>query len=213
MKTQIYAAMDKICELGPSFGPPTATKDSNMQDLNAAVQRLTHPFLRFLCPWVCAGILAGAGAACTEAPEYPIEPQIEFIGLNQDSIEQSRDASIPLDTIEIRFSFTDGDGDLGSADSINIYLEDSRDGTLQLFKINPIPKLGAGKGLSGEIRILLSNSPITRYFCCTFPNTNLTCLASRQHPTDQLSYKIRIRDRADNWSNEIQTDPITIRCN
>ena len=134
-------------------------------------------FLRFLCPWVCAGVLAGMGTACSEAPEYPVEPQIEFIGLNQDSIEQSRDASIPLDTIEIRFSFTDGDGDLGSADSINIYLEDSRDGTLQLFKISPIPKLGAGKGLSGEIKILLSNSPITRYFCCTFPNTNAPTLA------------------------------------
>ncbi len=213
MKAQRYAAMDKICELGPSFGLSTAIKDSDMQYLKPSVQPATPTFSRLLYLWVSAGILAVAATACTEAPEYPVEPQIEFIGLNQDSIEQSRDASIPLDTVEIRFSFTDGDGDLGSADSINIYLEDSRDGTLQLFKISPIPKLGAGKGLSGEIKILLSNSPITRYFCCTFPNTNLTCLASRQHPTDKLFYKIRIRDRAGNWSNEIQTAPIVIRCN
>ncbi|MBP9075668.1 MAG: hypothetical protein KBG02_02325, partial [Haliscomenobacter sp.] len=110
-------------------------------------------------------------STCSKPPVYPPEPVIEYAGLNQNAIEQSRDASIPLDTIEIRFTFTDGDGDLGSEDSINIFLEDSRDGTIQLFKINPIPKLGAGDALTGEIKILLTNSPITRYFCCTFPNT------------------------------------------
>lgn len=167
----------------------------------------------YLLVLLLSGILILGGIGCSEPPVYPIEPQIEFLSLNQNAIEQSRDASIPLDTIEIRFSFTDGDGDLGSTDSINIHLEDSRDGTIQLFKINPIPKLGAGKGLNGEIKILLTNSPITRYFCCTFPTTNLTCLASKQYPTDQLFYKIRIRDRAGNWSNEIQTERITILCN
>lgn len=167
--------------------------------------------LRLIYP--LTGILIGGFSSCSEPPVYPIEPRIEYIGLNQNSIEQSRDASIPLDTIEIRFSFTDGDGDLGSTDSINIHLEDSRDGTLQLFKVNPIPQIGAGKGLNGEIKILLTNSPITRYFCCTFPNTNLTCLASKQFPKDELFYKIRIRDRAGNWSNEIQTDKISILCN
>ncbi|MBK6948669.1 MAG: hypothetical protein IPH16_11995 [Haliscomenobacter sp.] len=152
-------------------------------------------------------------ASCSRPPVYPPEPVIEYVGLNQNAIEQSRDASIPLDTIEIRFSFTDGDGDLGSEDSINIFLEDSRDGTIQLFKINPIPKLGAGDALTGEVKILLTNSPITRYFCCTFPNTNLTCLPSKQYPSDILSYQIQIRDRAGNWSNKIRTDPISILCN
>ena len=153
------------------------------------------------------------GWGCSQPPVYPKEPKIEFLSLNQNVIEQSRDASIKLDTIEIRFSFTDGDGDIGSEDSTNIFLEDSRDGTLQLFKVSPIPKLGAGDGLSGEIKILLTNNPNTKYFCCTFPNTNLTCIASKQFPTDELFYTIYIKDRARNSSNKIKTDPITILCN
>lgn len=166
-------------------------------------------FLLLLLSGIALGLMD-----CSRPPEYPPEPIIEFIGLNQNTIEQSRVApEILLDTIEIRFSFTDGDGNLGSKDSVNIFLEDSRDGTLQLFKVSPIPRLGAGNGLSGEIRILMTNSPSTGYFCCTFPNTALTCLPSRQFPTDTMSYTIQIRDEAGNWSNKIRTDRITILCN
>ncbi len=152
-------------------------------------------------------------ATCSRIPEFPVEPIIEYKGISQNTIEQSRGTGIALDTIEVRFSFTDGDGDLGSKDSVNIFLEDSRDGSIQIFKVNPIPKLGAGNGLRGEIKILLTNSAVTSYFCCTFPNTFLTCLPSRQHPTDTLSYLIHIRDRAGNLSNKIRTEKITILCN
>ena len=159
-------------------------------------------------------LLAGCAAAvtCARIPEFPVEPVIEYRGISQNTIEQSR-GGIALDTIEIKFSFTDGDGDIGSEDSVNIFLQDSRDGSIQLFKVNPIPKLGAGNGLRGEIKILMTNSSVTGYFCCTFPNTFLTCLPSKQYPSDTLSYQIFIRDRSGNISNKIRTEKITILCN
>ncbi|MEY4134277.1 MAG: hypothetical protein RL386_627 [Bacteroidota bacterium] len=170
---------------------------------------MKHHKLHLLLLAGCAAV----AATCARIPEFPVEPVIEYKGISQNRIEQSRGGGIALDTIEIRFSFTDGDGDIGSEDSVNIFLQDSRDGSIQLFKVNPIPKLGAGNGLRGEIKILMTNSAVTGYFCCTFPNTFLTCLPSKQHPSDTLSYQIFIRDRAGNISNKIRTEKITILCN
>jgi hypothetical protein len=112
----------------------------------------------------------------------------------------------------IRFGFTDGDGDLGDQDSINIFLTDSRDGFQHIFKINEIPELGSSSGISGEIAIKLTNSPATKYFCCTFPNTRVTCVPSTEFPKDTMSYSIRIKDRAGNFSNSIRTETFNILC-
>lgn len=149
---------------------------------------------------------------CAEAPTYPIEPVIEFQSLNRTEILQSRNNISKIDTLIITFSFTDGDGDLGDQDSINIFMTDSRDGFTHSFKVNPIPQLGSGDGIAGDIAIKLTNSPTTKYFCCTFPNTNLTCIASEEFPVDEMYYTIQIRDRAGNLSNTIRTDPIRILC-
>ncbi|NRB63062.1 MAG: hypothetical protein HRU40_08580 [Saprospiraceae bacterium] len=149
---------------------------------------------------------------CADAPSYPVEPEIEFLELNRTEILQSRNNIQQIDTLIIRFSFTDGDGDLGDADSINIFLTDSRDGFTHSFKVNEIPQLGSGDGISGEIALKLTNSPTTKYFCCTFPNTNLACIPSEQFPVDQMYYSIQIRDRAGNLSNTIQTELINILC-
>ena len=151
-------------------------------------------------------------STCSNPPEFPAEPVIKYLGVSHTSIDQSRGGGIPLDTIEIRFAFTDGDGDLGSKDSTNISLTDSRDNFEHFFKVSPIPQLGSGDGIQGEISIKLTNSPDTKYFCCTFPNTRLTCIPSTTYPTDSLSYFIRIRDRSGKWSNTIKTERITIFC-
>lgn len=157
-------------------------------------------------------LLAFLVSTCSNPPEFPVEPMIKYIGMSHFDIDQSRGGGIPLDTIEVRFSFTDGDGDLGSKDSTNISLIDSRDKFEHFFKVSPIPQLGSGNGIQGEISIKLTNSPDTKYFCCTFPNTRLTCIASTRFPTDTLSYLIRIRDRSGKWSNTIKTERITIFC-
>jgi hypothetical protein len=149
---------------------------------------------------------------CSRPPVYPAEPLITFKSLSKNQIAQSRSGISLTDTIVVKFTFRDGDGDLGSPDSTNIILKDSRDGFENFFKINAIPKLGPGSGIEGEIAIKLSNSAVTRYFCCTYPNTRLTCIPNADFPTNTMYYIIRIRDRAGHWSNDIQTTPITILC-
>ncbi len=149
---------------------------------------------------------------CSKPPQYPSEPLITFTNLSKNQIAQSRSGITLTDTIVVRFAFRDGDGDLGSPDSTNIILKDSRDGFQNFFKINAIPKLGPGSAIEGEIAIKLSNSAVTRYFCCTYPNTRLTCIPNAEYPTNTMYYSIRVRDRANHWSNEIKTTPITILC-
>jgi len=48
---------------------------------------------------------------CIQAPEYPIEPVIQYVGLTKNMMEQ---AKIKGDSLRVIFSFTDGDGDIGS---------------------------------------------------------------------------------------------------
>ncbi len=160
--------------------------------------------------WTIIGVLILA--ACSTPPEYPLEPVITYEGLSRGAIPQSSGTSTLLDTMIIRIGFTDGDGDLGDRDSVNIFLTDSRDGFEHIFKINEIPMLGSGDGISGEIAIKLNNNPATKYFCCTFPNTRVTCIPSTEFPFDTMSYSIRVKDRAGNFSNAIRTETFQILC-
>ena len=157
-------------------------------------------------------LLALFSSACSTPPEFPFEPIITFEGLNRLAIPQSSATVSNLDTLVITIGFTDGDGDLGDRDSINIFLTDSRDGFEHIFKINEIPELGSSRGISGEIAIKLTNSPSTQYFCCTFPNTRVTCVPSTEFPADTMSYSIRIRDRAGNFSNRVRTETFSVLC-
>lgn len=150
--------------------------------------------------------------ACSTPPEYPLEPIISYRGLSTINIPQSSSSVDALDTLIIRIGFTDGDGDLGDRDSINIWLTDSRDGFRHIFKINEIPELGSSRSISGEIAIKLTNSPATKYFCCTFPNTRVTCIPSTEFPVDTMSYSIQVRDRAGNFSNSIRTETFNVLC-
>lgn len=147
-------------------------------------------------------------AACTKAPSYPVEPFIAFKSMSKNSVSQGRAGNAP-DSLNITFTFTDGDGDLGN-DTTNIFFTDSRTGAREIFSIKEIPTIGAGKGVSGEITISMLNRT---YFCCTFPDTRNTCLARTDYPRDTLSYAIQVVDRAGNLSNVVQTPTISILCN
>ncbi len=156
---------------------------------------------------------------CTDAPEYPDEPIIEYVGINKAQIHQDG-PDIPIDSLLITISFTDGDGDLGFSPQDNVldvFVADSRspNNFVPSFKIPQIPKQGVGNGISGEITLMIRNTAFG--ICCEnedFP------LASPCQPasyptgsTNEMYYRIQIMDRAENRSNIIETIPITIQCN
>ena len=147
---------------------------------------------------------------CVDPPDYSNEPEIESVGLNKSIMKQGK---VYEDTLLIRISFTDGDGDLGTESvageptSPNVFLIDSRDGFVgQTFQIPFIPEEGAGNGISGTIDLKAFTS------CCLFDDGTVPCGISPNKTMDTLYYTLYIEDRAGHKSNEIEVGPIYLRC-
>ncbi len=150
-------------------------------------------------------------ASCVKPPEYPIEPRIEFISIENDSVKQNQDQIYSL----VTFSFTDGDGDLGAATDVvndapfNIIFNDTRteEGYLYYYKMPFIPKQGVADGISGEVTVKV------RANCCTpLSPTDLVCQPNEGNPPEEIIYTIQVFDRAGNYSNTIEIDPIILIC-
>lgn len=149
-------------------------------------------------------------SSCTQPPNYPDVPEIMNVQLNKLAIRQGNQFN-PTDTLSVSFDFTDGDGDLGfEQDTIDIFLQDSRDDFETTFRIPFIPNQGTNNGISGTLTVKIVNTPFN--ICCTFPDGSTACQPNTTFPIDTFSYGIRIRDRAGNFSNKLQTDQITILC-
>ena len=116
-------------------------------------------------------------------------------------------SNFPSDTMFVTFSFTDGDGDLGSEDSLNIFLTDKRDNFLvDRFRIPFIPEEGSGNGIEGEIRVMVFTS------CCIYESGQPPCTTGTDQTLDTLTYELFIKDRSGNESNRIETNPIVLQC-
>ena len=151
-------------------------------------------------------LLIGIMAACSTPPDYPIEPEIKFVDVTKDTMDRG---SFFNDSTSVIFSFTDGDGDIGDRDSLQLFVTDSRDGFVNDFRIPFVLEPGASNGLKGEITVRLFTS------CCQFPPDEFLdgCTDTfSEMPYDEVSYDIYITDRAGNKSNVITTSPVFIRC-
>ncbi|GJM32945.1 MAG: hypothetical protein DHS20C18_19460 [Saprospiraceae bacterium] len=147
--------------------------------------------------------------SCVQPPDYPNAPEITYLGVNQTSIGQGNLNSIN-DTLVVQFAFTDGDGDLsGDSDSIDIFFTDSRRGSLIPYRIPLISNQGTGNGISGEITVRIPNKPFG--ICCALEG--FSACESLPGMVDTFSYGIQIRDQANNYSNKVQTETITVLCN
>ena len=136
-------------------------------------------------------------AACIQPPNYPIEPEIEFVSLSKSEVLQA------IDTFRINFAYTDGDGDIGAVGN-NVIITDSRTGFEETFGVPLVPQQGVSNGISGEISLLVFAS------CCL--NSNPICLPTPNANPEEIIYTIRMFDQAGNISNTIQTSPIFLIC-
>jgi len=139
--------------------------------------------------------------ACVQPPDYPIEPEIEFLSISKSEVLQA------IDTFRIAFSYTDGDGDIGldlDDPDNNVIITDSRTGFEETFKVPVIPQQGATNGISGKISLLVFAS------CCL--NSNPICLPTPNANPEEIVYTVRMFDKAGNESNTIQTSPIMLIC-
>ena len=137
---------------------------------------------------------------CIRPPDYPIIPKIAFVRMTKNTLKQGNASS---DSLRLTLSFEDGDGDIGSGDSLNVFLTDARQAgaTPESFRMPLVPEQGAKNGISGEISILV-------YTTCCLP----FCGSFLNKPVDSLFYDVYIKDRAGNKSNVVRTPLIALRC-
>jgi hypothetical protein len=152
-------------------------------------------------------LLALMLAACTQPPDYPIEPVIEFEGMTKQGMVQDYLGLGDSTTVTLRF--TDGDGDLGDGSTQSVFLTDLRqpDADVTGYVLPLVPTEGSGNGISGKIRLRLYTT------CCIYPDGIPACQPNPGHPTDTVVYRLYIKDRAGHESNHIELPPITLYCN
>ena len=130
--------------------------------------------------------------SCTEEQFFlgdPV-PKIGFEGLSSDRLVQFQD------TLAIRISYEDGDGDLGflSADSLSLEVWDQRLSKPDFYYIPPMLPLSAKPTrISGLWQVKLKN---------------LFLIGAGSQ--EQTQFQIRVKDRSGNLSNLVRTSDIII---
>ncbi len=138
---------------------------------------------------ILAFILLFVSCKCDDQYTGEPIPSISAVTLNQTAYKQFSD------TVVITLKYKDGDGDLGfeSADSLSVEVKDMRFEKPDYYHLRPLAPLDKKIAITGEIRIALKN---------------VFLLGSSSQENTQFS--IRIKDRAQHWSNRLTTKSITI---
>lgn len=130
-------------------------------------------------------------STCKQEQFYTGDPLPSIINprINQINFKQF------TDTIRITFDYVDGDGDLGfeSADSLNLEVKDTRFAKADYYHFAPLLPLGKAANIHGSMSIRLKN-----IFLLGAGNIETT------------NFQIRIKDRAQHWSNKIITKTISV---
>ena len=121
-------------------------------------------------------------------------PTIELVKV----IPESNEVQQYTDELTFTISYTDGDGDLGTEDPDvpTIELIDTRDPDILKFDYHLSPRTPDGSEIkiTGELNVVL----------------NHTIIIDENNNSETTTFKIRIKDRAGNWSNEVETGVITV---
>lgn len=142
--------------------------------------------------------------SCISSPDFPDEPIIEFVSYSKSTMKQGKTAD---DSLFLVINVTDGDGDIGSGDTVNLFLEDNRTGNLYTqYRVPQIPEGGANNGIEAVISIKVYNT------CCLQPDGPENC-DNVTVPSNILNFNIYLIDNAGNNSNIITTPDIELICN
>jgi len=141
--------------------------------------------------------------SCTSPSEFSDTPEIDFIGFSKSTLLQG---SQNQDTVILRISFRDGDGDIGDRQAVNIEVKDLRlENSIPFgFLIPEIPEQGAENGISGTMDIQI-------FSVCCFQGA-ISCQPFPDMPEDELSFSVQITDNAGNKSNTIETEALRLLC-
>ncbi len=124
-----------------------------------------------------------------EREGYADTPAIELVSINTTTVKQFQDSVI------IVISYKDANGDLGrtNPDDNSLYIKDARLPAADYYHIPPITPDDVTLKTRGTIRIVVPT---------------LFLLGNGGNESTQL--QLKIKDMADNWSNELSIGPIII---
>jgi hypothetical protein len=185
--------------------------------------------------WLSLGVVAILLVGCpSPEPLFPVEPQIEFVRLDP-AVTYEISAGVPGTPPALVLRFTDGDGDLGSADAniYNFYLQDLRDDRLPLRdstqvgwdtlpggQVVPLFEYdtlytGLIEGSMPDLTPDARNPSIQGEIRYVF-SAGLNRLPNPNNPSqplpaqDTVRFRVWVVDRAGNVSNTIVTEPFTV---
>ena len=117
------------------------------------------------------------------------KPQITFVSLSKQEVVSFKEE------LEIVVNYIDGDGDLGSpdADSLDIYVKDSRLKDFDRYHLKPLAPLSSNIRIQGQLNIKLK-----------------TLFVLSSLPMERANFEVYIKDRAGNKSNTIITPFVNI---
>lgn len=123
-------------------------------------------------------------------PKASITPVIELVSVIPTTVHALQDS------IEFTISYTDGDGDLGfsDADSMSVFITDKRFPLTIAFHLQPLSPLNTTISIKGNLPIVLNN----------------TILQNNSSTSESAVFEIKIRDRANHYSNVLTTQPVTV---
>jgi len=143
------------------------------------------------------GVIICLFAACKKDSQPSINPpistipEIEFIEATPTTVKQFNDS------IKFTIKFTDGDGNVGdiSADSLSLFVTDNRNSTLvERYHIPPVAPLNSSIVVQGKFSVVLKN----------------TILLNNANSSETTTFSFKLKDRAGNFSNVIQSGTITV---
>lgn len=137
--------------------------------------------------------------ACKD--KYPAEPSIEFISVSKNYLTQNG-----ADSLQLKFSFVDGDGDIGDEETDNVFVTDARTGqVVASYRIPEYTENTKHTYRKGEISLIVYSQ------CCIYPDSS-SCYANAAYPLDSMVYTVQVRDKAGNWSNTIESSIVQLDC-
>jgi hypothetical protein len=130
-------------------------------------------------------------------------PFVEFVSVSKNYMVQGG-----VDSLYLKFKFTDGDGNIGSDTSDNIFVSDSRTGVvIASYKLpDYLGNNSNNTSRTGEITLIVYSQ------CCIYSNSS-SCQPSTTEPTKDMRYEIQVVDQVGNYSNVMETDEIILECN
>ncbi len=142
------------------------------------------------------------GVSCTRSkeevianPDGPLSdtPRIELSKIAPKSVIALQDS------IVITIFYQDGNGDIGfpEADSFSLFLTDNRLNLTQGYYVKPVAPLNADIAVQGYLKIVLP----------------YTFMSDSSLTSEMGTFSVRLKDRAQLWSNVATSEPIEIKRN